>query len=146
MKLVIQRVLSASVQVAGQTISQIDSGLLVLVGFETGDGIDEMELAKTKLVNGRFFENENGKPHYSCLELQKPILLVSQFTLSANLKEGRRPDFTGSMKAQPAREMFESFVLKLKQAGINVSCGEFGAYMQVHAVGDGPFTLLWSST
>lgn len=145
MKLVITRVLKASVEVEGAQVSQIDSGLLIFVGFEEGDSEADMATATYKVAHGRFFENEKGKPHYSAVEIKRPVLLVSQFTLCADLKEGRRPDFTKSMKAQQASLFYEKFTRALQKEGLEVACGVFGAYMKVSSINDGPFTLVWSS-
>lgn len=145
MKLLIQRVLEAKVEVSQKIISEISEGLLVFVGFEESDSQKEIEIAVSKLKFGRFFENDEGKPHYSALDLGRPLLLVSQFTLCADLKQGRRPDFTRAMRSERALESFKTLLNLLEREGLKVLSGEFGAYMKVSLINDGPFTLQWSS-
>ena len=143
MKLLIQRVLNANVVVGGQEIARIDQGLLVLVGFGHDDTADKLPKAIDKLVNLRVFADQKGRFQYSCVDQDKGVLLVPQFTLYGSTNSGRRPDFINAMAPKLAEQLFDQLykllqAQKLSQTG----SGEFGADMQISLVNDGPVTLM----
>ena len=142
MKIVVQRVKSASVKVNSEIVSSIDHGLLLLVGFEKNDTMsDVLKLAK-KVVSLRIFDDEDGKMNLSVQQVGGAILSVSQFTLAALTKKGNRPSFIEAMEPQLAVEYFETFNEEVKKLGIEVKSGVFQAHMDVSLVNDGPVTIL----
>lgn len=142
MKLVIQRVSSASVAVKGETIGSIGKGFLVLIGV--GDSDDEAVADKfvRKLLGLRIFEDENGKTNLSLADVGGQLLLVSQFTLYANCRKGNRPSFTEAGASDKAEALYEYIIRKCRESVPVVETGSFGAEMQVSLVNDGPFTIL----
>lgn len=142
MKLVIQRVSSASVAVKGETIGSIGNGFLVLIGV--GDSDDEAVADKfvRKLLGLRIFEDENGKTNLSLADVGGQLLLVSQFTLYANCRKGNRPSFTEAGAPDKAEALYEYIIRKCRESVPVVETGSFGAEMQVSLVNDGPFTIL----
>ncbi len=142
MKLVIQRVSSASVAVKGETIGSIGKGFLVLIGV--GDSDDEAVADKfvRKLLGLRIFEDENGKTNLSLADVGGQLLLVSQFTLYANCRKGNRPSFTEAGAPDKAEALYEYIIRKCRESVPVVETGSFGAEMQVSLVNDGPFTIL----
>lgn len=146
MKLVIQRVLGASVEVDKNIVGSIEKGLLVFVGVEANDNKDEVEKYLKKLINLRIFEDDNGKTNLAINDVGGELLLVSQFTLLANLKSGNRPSFTDAGSPQIANELYEYMIEKAKETGIKVEKGIFGADMKVSLINDGPFTIMMDKT
>ena len=142
MKLVIQRVSSASVAVKRETIGSIGKGFLVLIGV--GDSDDEAVADKfvRKLLGLRIFEDENGKTNLSLADVGGQLLLVSQFTLYANCRKGNRPSFTEAGAPDKAEALYEYIIRKCRESVPVVETGSFGAEMQVSLVNDGPFTIL----
>jgi D-tyrosyl-tRNA(Tyr) deacylase len=146
MKAVIQRVTSASVTVDGEKISEIDLGLLVLLGVAEGDTVRDAEALASKIANLRIFEDEAGKMNLSVLTVEGAVLAVSQFTLCADCRRGRRPDFFGAAKPDEAEELYEVFCTKLTENGVReVRKGIFGADMKVALLNDGPVTIILDS-
>ncbi|MDJ0957731.1 MAG: D-aminoacyl-tRNA deacylase [Arenicellales bacterium] len=146
MKILLQRVSRASVRIEGKVVGAIDRGLLLLVGFGHMDDTDVLLPMANKLANLRVFPDEQGRFQYSLLDIEGAALLVPQFTLYADTKKGRRPDFTRSMKPEAAAGLFEEFVAVVRSSGVQkVESGRFGADMQVELVNDGPVTILVSS-
>jgi D-tyrosyl-tRNA(Tyr) deacylase len=145
MRAVIQRVQSASVYVDGQLTGKIGKGLLVFIGVGKGDGESEVSLMASKLPDLRIFEDTSGKFNLSLRETKGEVLVVSQFTLYADCRRGRRPSFTEAEEPAAARSLYERFILRLREQGIPVQTGEFQAKMEVHLVNDGPVTLLLDS-
>lgn len=143
MKLVIQRVSRAAVRVDSETVSSIGTGFLVLVGLERGDGDDQVERAAAKVASLRAFEDEDGRLNRSLEDVGGEVLAVSQFTLAASIRRGRRPSFDRALPAERAEPLFELFVELLRRCGLTVGTGEFGALMEVELVNHGPVTLLW---
>lgn len=142
MKVVIQRVLSSSVKVDNEVMSKINKGLLILLGVEVGDTKEEANKLVNKIVNLRIFEDENDKMNLSLLDVQGEVLVVSQFTLLANCKHGRRPDFLSAAKPDEAIPLYEYFCNRIKEQGVkNVVTGKFGADMKVELINDGPVTI-----
>ena len=141
MKLVIQRVKRASVSIDGQVYSQIQEGLLLLVGVGPDDDQKDLEYAVRKVTQMRIFSDEDGKMNLSVKDIQGEILSISQFTLFAQTKKGNRPAFTGAAKPDMASDFYDVFNQKLAQE-VPVQTGIFGADMQVELVNDGPVTII----
>ncbi|MEO2068313.1 MAG: D-aminoacyl-tRNA deacylase [Desulfurobacteriaceae bacterium] len=145
MKVVLQRVLSGKVVVAGETVGEIKHGLAVLVGFEKGDINSYVDKMVDKIVNLRIFEDSTGKMNLSLKDVNGSLLVVPNFTLAADCRKGRRPSFQSSEDPDKAEEMFKRFIEKCKEYGIEVQTGIFGADMKVHIVNDGPVTFILDS-
>ncbi len=142
MKLVIQRVSSASVRVEGRVVGEIGRGFLVLFGAETGDSADLAGEAARKVAGLRVFDDEAGKMNRSLADVGGRALVVSQFTLGADLSRGRRPGFERALRGAEAEPLYEAFVEALRGQGVPVETGVFGAAMEVALVNDGPATFL----
>ena len=142
MKIVLQRVTSASVTVDNKIIGAIDKGLLILLGVEAEDTDDMLKKYVDKIVKLRIFEDENGKTNKSLMDVNGSLLVVSQFTLCADCSHGNRPGFTGAKAPAEANRMYEEFVRLCKEQVPVVEHGEFGADMKVSLVNDGPFTIV----
>ena len=142
MRVVVQRVNNASVKIAGNTVGQINKGLLLLVGLKEVDGVEQIKKAAAKIAKMRIFEDENGKTNLAIKDVGGQILSVSQFTLLADTKKGNRPSFIKAMKPPKSAELWEQFNEELKKQGLTVETGEFGADMQVDLQNDGPFTIV----
>jgi D-aminoacyl-tRNA deacylase len=145
MRAVIQRVTSARVTVDDRLTGEIGPGLLVLVGVEQGDGPADVQYVASKIRDLRIFPDEAGKMNRSVLDGQGSVLVVSQFTLSGDARNGRRPSFASAAPPQIARALYEDVVRELKTSGLRVETGEFQAMMQVALVNDGPVTILLDS-
>ncbi|BDR60550.1 D-aminoacyl-tRNA deacylase [Lactobacillus xylocopicola] len=142
MRVVIQRVNWAKVAIADKTVGQIDRGYLLLVGLKEGDELDQVRKAAAKITKMRIFEDEHGKTNLAIKEVGGKILSVSQFTLLADTKKGNRPSFTQAMRPPKSAELWAVFNQELRQAGLTVETGQFGADMQVSLENDGPFTIV----
>ncbi len=140
MKLVIQRVSSASVKVDNVIVGEIDNGLMVLVGFGVNDTTREVDFLARKLVKLRVFADENGRMNRSVKDISGKLLLVPQFTLYGKVKKNR-PSFHKALNPEDATKLFDYFVEKCGEE-IEVETGEFGAYMEVSLLNDGPVTIL----
>lgn len=141
MKLVIQRVKSASVSIDGRVYNAIQKGLLLLVGVGPEDQQEDLDYAVRKIVNMRIFSDDEGKMNLSVKDIQGEILSVSQFTLFADTKKGNRPAFTGAAKPDMAEAFYQEFNQELAKE-VSVEAGVFGADMQVELVNDGPVTII----
>jgi D-tyrosyl-tRNA(Tyr) deacylase len=142
MRVVIQRVRAASVEVTGEIVGKIGPGLLVLAGFEEADAEADLEWMAGKIVRTRIMADENGVMNRSVLDAGGEILAVSQFTLYASVKKGNRPSWSRAARGDVSQPLFESFVAKLSsELGKPVATGVFGADMQVSLINDGPVTL-----
>ncbi len=137
----LQRVQSASVTVEGKVIGSAGKGLMVLVCAEKGDTEEQCEKLAKKVLAYRIFEDEKGKMNKSLTDIQGDILIVSQFTLAADTAKGLRPSFTPAADPETGKKLYEHFVETVKQSGLRTETGEFGAYMQVSLVNDGPVTI-----
>ncbi|MCK4502624.1 MAG: D-tyrosyl-tRNA(Tyr) deacylase [Desulfuromonadales bacterium] len=146
MRVVIQRVSSAGVVVAGEQIAAIDGGLLVLLGVETGDSEAAADYLAEKTAGLRIFEDGAGKMNLSVLEGSGEVLVVSQFTLLADCRKGRRPGFSAAAIPEIAEPLCDYFVTRLKALGVVVQTGRFRADMAVSLVNDGPVTILLDSS
>lgn len=142
MRILVQRCQRAEVSVSGNTIGKIAYGMLVLVGFTDTDTEEQVDYLVDKLIHLRIFDDEQGIMNRSLLEIQGELLSVSQFTLYADTKKGRRPSYSKALNGTKAKVLYEQFNQKLREAQIYVATGEFGADMQVSLVNDGPVTIL----
>jgi len=145
MRAVLQRVRESSVSVQGNIIGRIDVGILVLLGVADGDTARDADYLADKVVNLRIFEDENGRMNRSLLEIGAQLLVVSQFTLLADCRKGRRPSFVDSAPPESAVKLYEYFVEKVRRKGVVVQTGSFGAMMAVNLINDGPVTLILDS-
>ena len=145
MRALIQRVCRATVRVEEQVVGQIDRGLLILLGISDTDGLSDMEYVAEKCVNLRIFEDDQGKMNRSLLDTRGQALVVSQFTLYADTRKGRRPSFNRAASPDIANSIYEQFVQRLCTFGIHTETGVFGAYMQVEIHNTGPVTLMIDS-
>lgn len=142
MKLVIQRVSEAEVRVGDESVGRIGRGFLVLIGAEKGDDNATADEAARKVAGLRVFNDENGKMNLDLAAVGGSVLVVSQFTLGADLSRGRRPGFERALAGDAARPLYERFVEALRRRGVPVETGRFGAMMRVSLVNDGPATFL----
>jgi D-tyrosyl-tRNA(Tyr) deacylase len=142
---VLQRVAEARVTVDGETIGDIEGGLLVLLGVEQGDSEQDAAYLAKKTAELRLFEDAEGKMNLSVEETGGQILVVSQFTLAADCRKGRRPGFSGAAAPEIANGLYLQYVELLRQQGLIVATGRFQAMMQVHLINDGPVTFLLDS-
>jgi D-tyrosyl-tRNA(Tyr) deacylase len=141
-RLVIQRVAQAEVRVGDESVGRIARGLLVLVGAEKGDDAAAAEEAARRVAGLRVFNDENGKMNLDLAAVGGSVLVVSQFTLGADLSRGRRPGFERALAGDEARSLYDRFVAALAERGVPVSTGRFGAMMQVSLVNEGPATFV----
>ncbi len=142
MKLVVQRVKKAQVEVEQKIVGKIESGFLVLLGVTHKDTTEQADYLVKKLCNLRVFSDENGKMNLSIKDVKGELLIVSQFTLYANCQDGNRPSFTNAAKPEQANELYEYFCKKCENNGIKVEKGIFGADMKVSLLNDGPVTII----
>ena len=141
MRILVQRVSSASVKVDGQTISEIGKGLLILVGVGHQDGEEQVRFLAEKVSKLRIFEDEQGKTNLSIQDVKGEAIVVSQFTLYADSRKGRRPSFTDAALPEVAEPLVSQFVEHLRRHGIPTQTGQFGAHMLVEIHNDGPVTI-----
>ena len=146
MKVVLQRVSSASVTISEKIVAQIDNGLLVLVGIEDADTQEDIHWLSQKIVNLRVFGDENSVMNLSVKDIQGDIIVVSQFTLHANTKKGNRPSYIKASKPEIAIPLYENFVQQMElELDKKIQTGKFGADMKVAIVNDGPVTIIIDS-
>src|SRR5215211_1170831 len=141
MRALLQRVSKASVSVDGQTISSIGKGLLILLGIGHGDGEEQAKFLAEKVANLRIFEDDQGKTNLSILDVQGETIVVSQFTLYADTRKGRRPSFIDAALPEVAEPLVDRFVELLREQGVPTQTGKFGAHMDVEIHNDGPMTI-----
>jgi D-tyrosyl-tRNA(Tyr) deacylase len=144
-KALLQRVTSASVTIDGEVVGSVGRGLVVFVGVVDGDGPKDADYLAQKLVNLRIFADEAERFNLSALDIKAELLLVSQFTLLADTRKGRRPSFTEAAPPPQAEELFEHFVNEVRASGLRVATGRFQQYMQVEIHNDGPVTIMLDS-
>jgi D-tyrosyl-tRNA(Tyr) deacylase len=145
MRAVIQRVNSSKVSVNGLIVGEISKGFNVLLGISKDDTIEDLNYIKDKIINLRVFEDSEDKMNLSLLDIEGEILAISQFTLYGDCRRGRRPNFMNAMGPDEAKELYERFIELLKNSGLKVECGEFGAHMVVEIENDGPVTIMLDS-
>lgn len=145
MRALIQRVSRASVGTAEKTLGSIEGGMLVLLGVTHTDSVADIDYLSEKILNLRIFEDLEGKMNLSLLDTHGQILVVSQFTLYADTKKGRRPAFVDAAKPDLAQELYKKFVQKCRESGLKVDEGEFGAHMFIDLINDGPVTIMLDS-
>jgi D-tyrosyl-tRNA(Tyr) deacylase len=145
MKALLQRVTGASVSVEGEVVGAIGRGLVVLVGVAGGDSDKDIQYLSQKIVNLRIFADKEEKFNLSALDIGGELLLVSQFTLLADTRKGRRPSFTGAAPPPQAEALFRQFVDEVKASGLKVATGRFQQYMQLEIHNDGPVTVMLDS-
>lgn len=145
MRAVIQRVKESKVVVDGKVVGQIKRGLNILLGVKKGDREEDVKKLVKKILNLRIFENEEGKFYYSLLDIKGEVLVVSQFTLYANVKKGRRPSFEEAEEPKRAKELYEKFIDEIRSYGVKVESGIFGAMMEVYILNWGPVTIVIDS-
>jgi len=146
MRAVIQRVTEASVTVNNQVVGQIGGGLLVLLGIGVGDQLAEATLLAEKIANMRIFADDDGRFNRSALDVGGAALVISQFTLYADTRRGRRPSFAAAAPPELAAPLVDAFVAALRERGMTVASGVFGAHMHVALLNDGPVTIVLDST
>ena len=146
MRAVIQRTINASVHVNDKKIAEIDKGLLIFVGIETDDSIEDAKWLASKIALMRIFSDINGKMNKSIIDIDGNILLVSQFTLHAKTRKGNRPSFVRAARPEKAISLYKEFKIELSNTiGKNIKFGEFGADMKVSLTNDGPVTIIIDS-
>ena len=145
MRAVIQRVECSRVSVEGETLSSTGRGLLVLLGVAAGDGEPQVEYLADKVMNMRIFPDAGGRMNLSVLEVGGEVMVISQFTLLADCRKGRRPSFTSAEEPAQAERLYLRFAERLKESGLKVATGRFGAMMDVALVNRGPVTLVIDS-
>ncbi|MCE4046918.1 MULTISPECIES: D-aminoacyl-tRNA deacylase [Bacillaceae] len=145
MRIVLQRVKEAKVEVDGKTVGQIDKGYMLLVGVTHDDTAEDAAKLVDKIAHLRIFDDEDGKMNHSIMEVEGAILSVSQFTLYGDTRKGRRPNFMNAAKPDYAVNLYDQFNLMLREKGLHVETGVFGAMMDVSLVNDGPVTLILES-
>jgi len=144
-KALLQRVTRASVSIGGEVVGQIGPGLVVLVGVASGDTGSEAQYLAQRTVNLRIFPDEEGKFNLSILDIKGELLVVSQFTLLADTRKGRRPSFVEAAPPAQAEELIEKFIAEASTSGLKVETGQFQQYMQVEIHNDGPVTIMLDS-
>ncbi|OGO37225.1 MAG: D-tyrosyl-tRNA(Tyr) deacylase [Chloroflexi bacterium RBG_16_57_8] len=145
MKAALQRVTQASVSVGGEVVGSVGPGLVVLVGVANGDTERDAEYLAKKAVEMRIFEDSTGKLNLSALDIKGDVLAVSQFTLLADTRKGRRPSFTDAAPPDQAKALFEKFVAAARACGLKVETGRFQQHMLVEIHNDGPVTIVLDS-
>ena len=142
MKVLVQRVKKAAVEVEGKTVAKVSAGLLVFIGVEKGDDRSQAEYLSTKVANLRIFEDDNQKMNLSALDVGGEIIVVSQFTLAGDCSRGNRPGFDNAARPEDAKPLYEYFSDCLRDKGLHVENGIFQADMQVSLINDGPVTFI----
>lgn len=145
MKALLQRVTEASVTVDGKITGRIDQGFVVFVGVAADDEEKDADYLVEKTVNLRIFSDDDSKFNLSLLQIKGALLVVSQFTLLADTRHGRRPSFTGAALPAKADALYNYYISKVKESGLNVATGIFAAHMKVQLVNDGPVTIMLDS-
>ena len=145
MKAVIQRVKKASVGIENESVGIIGKGLVILLGISETDSEEDVKYLTDKIVNLRIFEDLQGKMNLSCLDIKGEFLVISQFTLLADCKKGRRPSFTEAARPEKAIPLYGKFISFLKETGVKVESGKFGASMLVEIYNEGPVTVILDS-
>ena len=146
MRAVVQRVTYSSVEVDGVIVGEINKGFNVLLGISKDDTEEDMKYIKDKIINLRVFSDENDKMNLSLLDIKGELLLISQFTLYGDARKGRRPNFMNALGGEEAKKFYDKFIEMMKETGLKVQTGLFGADMKVDIKNDGPVTILLDSS
>ncbi|MDP2939024.1 MAG: D-aminoacyl-tRNA deacylase [Candidatus Omnitrophota bacterium] len=146
MRVVLQRVKKAKVTVSSKIIGEINKGLVIFLGVDKSDSQKDADYLAERIVNLRIFEDAQGKMNLSTQEVKGELLVVSQFTLLGNCKNGRRPSFDKAAQPNLAKELYNYFIKKLKEYSLSIETGEFRAVMQVELINDGPVTFILDSS
>lgn len=146
MRAVVQRVTYSSVEVDGVIVGEINKGFNVLLGISKDDTEEDMKYIKDKIINLRVFSDENDKMNLSLLDIKGELLLISQFTLYGDARKGRRPNFMNALGGEEAKKFYDKFIEMMKETGLKVETGIFGADMKVDIKNDGPVTILLDSS
>ena len=146
MRAVVQRVTYSSVEVDGEIVGEINKGFNVLLGISKEDTEEDMKYIKDKIVNLRVFSDENDKMNLSLLDIKGELLLISQFTLYGDARKGRRPNFMNALGGEEDKKFYDKFIEMMKETGLKVQTGIFGADMKVDIKNDGPVTILLDSS
>ncbi len=146
MRAVIQRVTYSSVEVEGVIVGEINKGFNVLLGISKDDTEEDIKYIKDKIINLRVFSDENDKMNLSLLDIKGELLLISQFTLYGDARKGRRPNFMNALGGEEAKKFYDKFVEMMKETGLKIETGIFGADMKVDIKNDGPVTILLDSS
>ena len=145
MRAVVQRVTSSKVVVDGKIVGSINKGINVLIGISCDDNEGDLKYIRDKIINLRIFEDENFKMNKSLMDIGGEMLEISQFTLYGDCRKGRRPNFMAALGGEESKKLYDKFILMLKEYGIKVETGIFGADMKVDIQNDGPVTILLDS-
>lgn len=145
MRAVVQRVVYSNVKVDGNIVGEINKGFNVLIGISKEDTEDDIKYIKDKLINLRIFEDENNKMNLSLSDIKGELLIISQFTLYGDVRKGRRPNFMNALGGNEAKIFYDRFIEIMKDTGLKVETGIFGANMKVDIENDGPVTILLDS-
>ena len=146
MRAVVQRVTYSSVEVNGEIVGEINNGFNVLLGISKYDTEEDMKYIKEKIINLRVFSDENDKMNLSLLDIKGELLLISQFTLYGDARKGRRPNFMNALGGEEAKRFYDKFIEMMKETGLKIETGIFGADMKVDIKNDGPVTILLDSS
>lgn len=146
MRAVVQRVTYSSVEVNGEIVGEINNGFNVLLGISKDDTEEDMKYIKEKIINLRVFSDENDKMNLSLLDIKGELLLISQFTLYGDARKGRRPNFMNALGGEEAKRFYDKFIEMIKETGLKIETGIFGADMKVDIKNDGPVTILLDSS
>ena len=145
MRAVVQRVKKSSVKVDGEIVGAIQNGLNVLIGICKDDTLDDLKYIVDKVINLRIFHDDNDKMNLSVKDINGSILAISQFTLYGDCRKGRRPNFMNALGGNEAEKLYDKFIEMLRETGIEIATGVFGAHMDVEIQNDGPVTILLDS-
>ena len=146
MRAVVQRVTYSNVKVDGNIVGEINRGFNVLIGISKEDTEEDMKYIKDKLINLRVFEDENNKMNLSLSDIQGELLIISKFTLYGDVRKGRRPNFMNALGGNEAKILYDKFIESMKETGLKIETGIFGADMKVDIKNDGPVTILLDSS
>ncbi|MEE3196466.1 MAG: D-aminoacyl-tRNA deacylase [Candidatus Neomarinimicrobiota bacterium] len=142
MTAVVQRVINANVKINNSEERSISNGLVILLGIHKDDTEQDISYLVDKIIGLRIFNDDNDKMNYSLLDIDGSVLIISQFTLCADLRRGRRPSFINASDPKKGKVMYNNFVQMFKRKGLNVKTGEFGAHMNVNLINNGPVTFV----
>ena len=145
MRAVVQRVINSSVEVNGEVVGKINKGFNVLIGISKEDTVEDMQYIRDKIINLRVFSDEDDKMNLSLNDIGAELLIISQFTLYGDARKGRRPNFMNALGGEEAKKFYDEFIILMKETGLKVETGIFGADMKVSIENDGPVTILLDS-